>query len=165
MKIPFREITNRITGFELPFIGGGISWNPPLPERDVAKRLLVFFEDRRALFYPYEAETPEYVVRSILEIRSRLTSDLEKLDRSSPLAKSIRSMRAACRKFLDQSEEIDAPMFFGSRHRIWDRGETDFFIALGELRAIIGFHSAQIAVWYEVDVEDTLVSIFPDPTE
>ncbi len=165
MKIPFREIANRITGFELPFVGGGVSWNPPTSEIDVAKRLMSFLEDRRALYYPYEAETPDYVVRSILEIRKRLSADLEQLDRASPLAKSIMAMRAACRKFLDNSEEKSIAMGFRHHRGIWDRDEADFFIALGELRATIGFHSAQIVVWYGIDVEETLFSIFPEPPE
>ena len=165
MKIPFRKITDRITGFDLPFVGGGLSWNPPVSEIELAKRLITFLEDRRVLYYPYDAETPNYVVMSVLDIRKRLTSDLEQLDRTSSLAQSLLAMRAACRKFLDTVEGKSANMGFGHRHRIWDREEADFFIALGELRATVGSHAAQIAVRYEIDVEDTLFSIFPEAPE
>ncbi len=41
-KISFGEITNRITGFEIPVFGGGISWNPPILDIDVARRLLTY---------------------------------------------------------------------------------------------------------------------------
>lgn len=161
MKKSFREIANRITGFEIPVFGGGLSWNPPTLDIEVARRLLTFLEDRRALYNPYDLETPEYVVRSILDIREQLTSDLEQLEHSTPLAESIRAMRAACRKFLDQVEATGSRLRYRLRRRIWDLDEINFFLALGELRAIIGIHAAQISVRYGIDVEETLVSIFP----
>jgi hypothetical protein len=43
-----KQIAKRLTGISTPI--GGISWTPPVDERDVAKKLLVFLEDRRALF-------------------------------------------------------------------------------------------------------------------
>jgi len=165
MKISFREIANRITGFDIPVVGGGLSWNPPTLDIEVAKRLTTFLEDRRALYYPYEAETPDYVVRSILEIRQRLTKDLEQLDRNSPLAKSLRAMRASCRKFLNHVEARTPHAVYLHRNRIWNGDEADFFIALGELRATIGFLAAQIAARYEIDVEESLATIFPEPLE
>ena len=162
MKISFREIANRITGFEIPVFGGGVSWNPPVLDIEVAKRLLTFLEDRRALYQPYECETADYVVRSILQTRERLSSDLEQLDRSSALAHSIAAMRAACRKFLDDVEGTDPYMpTYHRNRRWWDEEERNFFIALGELRAVMGIHIAQIAVRYGIDVEETLAPIFP----
>jgi len=166
-KISFKEITKRITGFEIPVLGGGLSWNPPTLDIDVARRLLTFLEDRRALYAPYDAEMGHYVVDSILETRRRFTDDLEQLDRTSPLAQSLIAMRSACRKFLDEVNGIDIE-FMLPRHRIWDKDERQFFIALGELRSILGIHIAQIAVRYGIDVEETLASIFPalpDPDE
>lgn len=160
MKRSFREVANRITGFEVPIFGGGVSWNPPTLDIEVARRLLTFLEDKRALYQPYEVETATYVVRSIMDIRERLTQDLEQIDRSSPLAQSLIAMRAACRDFLNKVEGIDADIMM-YRPRIWDREEVNFFMALGELRSVIGIHLAQIAVRYGVDVEETLVAIFP----
>jgi hypothetical protein len=162
MKLPFREIANRITGFEIPVFGGGLSWNPPTLDIDVARRLLTFLEDRRALYQPYQCETADYVVRSILEIRQRLTSDLEQLDRASTLAQSLAAMRAACRKFLDDVEGTDPHMSTYHHHRRWwDEDERNFFMSLGELRAVMGIHIAQIAVRYGIDVEEKLAAIFP----
>jgi hypothetical protein len=163
MKIPFREIANRITGFELPFVGGGISWEPPISDVEVARRLMTYLEDRRALYKPYDCETASYVVQSILDIRKRLTEELEQLDRASRLAQSLIAMRAACREFLDRVEGIDPDIMFYRPGPIWDRDERDFFMALGELRRTMGIHTAQIAVRYGIDVEETLVSIFPSP--
>jgi len=161
-KIRFGEIANRITGFEIPIFGGGLSWNPPASDIAVAKGLLTYLEDRRALYEPYSCETARYVISSILEIRRRFTSDLERLNRDSPLAQALIAMRAACRKFLHDVNNIEDIEFISPRfNRLWDRGEKDFFMALGELRSTIGVHAAQIAVRYGIDVEETLVSIFP----
>lgn len=161
MKKSFREFANRINGFDIPVFGGGLSWNPPVLDIDVARRLLTYLEDRRALYNPYELETPEYVVRSILEIREHLTDALQQLDRSSPLAQSIAAMRAGCRKFVDETASSSGHVRFRLHTRSWDMDEINFFIALGELRATIGFHAAQVAVRYGVDVEEKLVAIFP----
>jgi len=162
VKLPFCEIANRITGFEIPVFGGGLSWNPSTLDIDVARRLLTFLEDRRALYQPYACETAEYVVRSILDIRQRLTSDLEQLDRTSTLAHSLAAMRAACWKFLDDVEGTDPHMSTYRHHpRWWDEDERNFFISLGELRGVLGIHIAQVAVRYGIDVEERLAAIFP----
>ena len=104
MKISFREIANRITGFEVPIFGGGLSWNPPQLDIEVARQILTFLEDRRALYNPYSLETPDYVVRSIDVIRQEMTDYLKKLEPKSKLTPILKSMRAACRKFMDKSD-------------------------------------------------------------
>ena len=53
MKVSFLEIANRITGFEIPIFGGGVSWNPATLDIEVSRRLLTFLVDRRALYQPY----------------------------------------------------------------------------------------------------------------
>lgn len=161
-KIRFGEIANRITGFEIPIFGGGLSWNPSASDIAVARGLLTYLEDRRALYEPYSCETASYVVSSILEIRKRLTSDLEQINRESSLAQALIAMRAACRKFLQDVDNVDDIELISPRfNRLWDRDEKNFFMALGELRSTIGVHAAQIAVRYGIDVEETFVSIFP----
>jgi len=160
MKRSFREIANRVTGFEIPVFGGGVSWNPPTLDIEVARRLLTYLEDRRALYQPFDVETGSYVVRSILDIRERLTGELEQLDRSSPLAQSLLAMRAACRKFLNDIETIDTDIML-YHPRLWNQDERNFFLSLGELRSALGVHIAQIVVRYGIDVEDALVAIFP----
>ena len=82
MKRSFREIANRITGFEIPVFGGGVSWNPPTLDIEVARRMLTYLEDRRALYRPYDCETASYVVQSILDIIGNKGSR-EKLSQSS----------------------------------------------------------------------------------
>ena len=95
----FQEIANRLTGISVPVFG--VSWNPPEPQVTVARRVITFLEDRRVLYVPSEMETPDYCVKSILEIRQYLTKELASLESSTELAASLRAMRAACRKFLN----------------------------------------------------------------
>ncbi len=151
-KLKGKQLAKRLTGISTPI--GGISWTPPVDERDVAKQLLVFLEDRRALYMPYDMEVGSYVMDSIIEIRQRLTKDLEQISRSSVLGESISAMRASCRKFLTDTQ--DDP-----KHRHHWRMEGHIWQALGELRAICGLHIARIACAYDLEIEEQLMPILP----
>jgi hypothetical protein len=169
VKISFQELKSRITGVEISTIYGGIgiSWNPTKSEMETARGLITFLEDRRALYNPYEAETARYAIRSIQTVRDRLTQDLGQLDHSSQLAQWIRGIRAACRNFQNKVEHLntdDMPPIYARRH-IWETNDQEFFMALGELRAMVGYFAVRIAVRYEIDVEEELASIFPAATE
>ena len=151
-KLKGKQLAKRLTGISTPI--GGLSWTPPVDERDVAKQLLVFLEDRRALFMPFDMEVGIYVVDSILEIRQRLTEELEKISRSSVLGESISAMRASCRKFLTETQDDPRRMYhWRMAGKIWQ--------ALGELRAIFGIHIARIACAYDLEVEEQLEPILP----
>jgi len=151
-KLKGKQLAKRLTGISTPI--GGISWTPPVDERDVAKQLLVYLEDRRALYMPYDMEVGPYVMDSILEIRQRLTKDLEKVSRSSVLGQSLSAMRASCRKFLTDTQNDP------KRRHHW-RMEGLIWQALGELRAICGLHIARIACAYDLTIEEQLMTILP----
>ncbi len=151
MKVSFKKIALSLTGISTPVFG--ISWNPPELERDIVRKLIVFLEDRRALFNPFDIEMPVYVDRSIIEIRHELTEILKILGENSDISQHLRALRAACRKFLDEITPQD-------RHR-YGRHEAEFFAALGELRAIFGIHIAQLCVKYGIDIEPELASLVP----
>lgn len=153
LKLKGKALANRLTGFSSPIVG--LNWTPPVDEQDKARRLLVYLEDRRALFHPYEMEIGDYVDRSVLDIRQRLTTELEDLPKSSPLAESLGAMRAACRKFLDGVQ--------GSHSRHMGLGPL-YAQCIGELRAIFGVHIAKIALIYDLEVSGDLVSILPADT-
>jgi len=150
MKTTFKKIAKSLTGISTPVFG--ISWNPPTPDRDIVRKLIVFFEDRRALYNPYDMETPHWVTESVLQIRRKLTGTLALIDQESDIAPHLRAMRAACRKFMDEVEH-------GRKNRRPYFG--DIFTALGEMRAIFGVHIAQLCVKYGIDVEGDLSTIFP----
>ena len=108
-RLKGKAIASRLTGISCPI--AGISWIPPVDEQDKARRLLTFLEDRRALYHPYDMEVGDYVVESILEIRERLTADLEDVSKSSLLGESLSAMRAVCRKFLDKIQRVRYNLF------------------------------------------------------
>jgi hypothetical protein len=150
MKINFKKIAKSLTGFSTPIFG--ISWSPPKSDREIVRKLIIFFEDRRALYNPYNMETPAWVIESVLEIRKKLTDVLGTLDQNSDISPHLRAMRAACRKFMDETENQKRGRYpyFGN-----------IFTALGEIRAIFGIHIAQLCVKYGIDVEGDLATILP----
>jgi hypothetical protein len=150
MSISFKKIAKSLTGISTPVFG--ISWNPPATERDVVRKLVLFLEDRRALYHPYDMENPHYIVDSILEIRKHLTDVLQTLDEGSELIAHLRALRAACRKFLDFFDEKK----LGRRFYY-----PDSLTALGELRGVFGLHIAQLCVKYGIDVDGVLEIILP----
>ena len=152
MKISFRKIAKSLTGFSTPFFG--VSWTPPESDREIVRKLITFFEDRRALYNPFNVETPMFVVQSVLEIRKELTATLQKLGDNRDISPHLRAMRAACRKFLDETERLQRRV-----HRDFDR--ENFFAALGEMRAAFGIQIAQLCVKYGVDIEEDLATILP----
>ncbi len=152
MKTTFKKIAKSLTGISTPVFG--VSWTPPESDREVVRKLVVFFEDRRALYNPYDLETPHWVVESVLEIRKQLTETIASVDRTSDIVPHLRAMRAACRKFMDEAER--------KRHGRHPRyGFDDIFTALGEMRAILGIHIGQLCVKYGIDIEGELSSILP----
>ena len=102
MKITFKNIAKSLTGISTPVFG--VSWKPPETDRNIVRKLVIFFEDRRALYNPYDVETPHWVIDSVLEIRRKLTETLASIDQDSDIALHLRAMRAACRKFMDEAE-------------------------------------------------------------
>jgi hypothetical protein len=155
----FDEIASRLTGLSSPIFG--VSWNPPEPERAVARRVLTFLEDRRVLYVDSEMEIPSHCVESILYIREYLTDEIGRLTGGGELVSSLRALRAACRKFLEgvDDERHEIIRFGGSpgHYASWT-----FNGALGALRGVFGLHAARLAAAYGIDVEDQLASIFPD---
>ncbi len=103
-------------------------------------------------------------VRSILEVRKRLTSELEQLD-DTPLYDAVAAMRSACRKFLNETQHLHID---DNSHHYYAAPSLEvitFFASLGSLRAIFGLHIALLASRYQIDIEEELASILPAPVE
>jgi hypothetical protein len=158
----FQEIVSRLTGISTPVFG--ISWNPPEPESVIARRIITFLEDRRVLYAPSKMETPAHCVESVIQIRGFLTAELAQLDSGTELARTMRAMRAACRKFLNTVDGRDGRIIrFGDQYGHW--ASWVFNGALGEMRGVFGIHIAKLAAQYGLDVEDELASILPGKDE
>jgi hypothetical protein len=158
----FDEIRGRLTGISCPIFG--VSWNPPEPERNRARRVIVFLEDRRVLYNPSEMEVPHHCVESVLAIREHLTHELEDMEPTQTLAAHLMALRSACRTFLDRLGPR-APEIIRFAAHVGHFASWTFGSALGQLRGEFGIHLAQIAAEYGLDVEDDLASIFPGPPD
>jgi len=154
----FKEILKHITGISTPIFG--ISWNPDNLERDHAREVISFLEDRRVLYNPNEFEIPEYCIDSVIHIRVFLTKKIGELDQDSELSISLRAMRAACRKLLDRMNIEKDLIQFRAPQEHYQRWALHIFI--GELRAIFGIYIAKIAVAYGINIESDLASIIPE---
>ncbi|MCI0663329.1 MAG: hypothetical protein L0220_19875, partial [Acidobacteria bacterium] len=113
----FDEMLNRVTGISSPVFG--VSWSPPELERNIARRVIAFLEDRRVLYDPFRIEIPEHCVTSVVEIRKFLTDELMQLDSEKEITQTVRAMRSACRKFLQRvGADVDI-IRFGSYRNHW----------------------------------------------
>ena len=177
----FSEVASRLTGFSTPLFG--VSWTPPQADRAVVRQIVVFLEDRRVLYDPYEAERPEWAVQSVLEIRGFLTDQLVTGGLTDELATHVMAMRAACRRFLDTRNPAGFPAIPDVESAAPEEGPAQrqrlraqshdvygglgpantwvFNQALGEWRATMGIHLAQLAAKYGVDIPDHLAAVIP----
>jgi hypothetical protein len=121
----------------------------------VAQRVIVFLEDRRMLYVPYVSEVPDWCVESAFQIRAFLTEILGHGGIAADLADHLRAIRASCRHFVSTVEAINA------RGPDYVFKEWAFNQALGEFRAIVGIHVAQIAVSHGIDLPDNLAVMLP----
>lgn len=150
------EAARRITGISLPI--GGLQWSDPGPsERDRVRHFLLSLEDRRALYNPMEVEVRGDVEHSLHKLRDDCTSALKSLGEDAFAVSAIRAIREACRRFHDDAQ-LRFCLFHRDGHLEEDAG---FFLALGALRATIGYQIALLAAHYDIDVESDLASIMP----
>lgn len=157
----FKEIATRLNGFSTPIFG--VSWTPPTSDRQVARKVVVFLEDRRVLYEPSQAEIPQWCVESVLEIRVFLTDVLAAGGIADELDSALRAIRSACRAFLDNvptnpdGTAALTPQDISSGG--WD--SWTFNQALGQLRGTVGGPLATIVVGYGIDVEPPLLNVLP----
>ncbi|WP_288427327.1 DUF6650 family protein [uncultured Spirosoma sp.] len=153
----FKEVANRITGISIPVFG--ISWNPPKLERQIAEKVIVYLEDKRILYNPYELEVPKHCIESISQIRVFLTEQLYDVERGSELGNILRAMRDACRKLLDMLTMND--VHITNAYDIGLGTQMVFYSGVGELRGVFGILIAKLLVMHGIDCESNLVTILP----
>jgi hypothetical protein len=182
-KIHFKDLARHITGFSTPIFG--ISWNPSKSEREIIKQLIVFLEDRRVLYAPFEIEVAPWITKSILKIREEITNKLQQLDTNSKAVGSLRAMRAACRDYLDAIElmkrlekRLSEDFTNSSIKSLEKRLSEDFTnnsqeetreimdivsdrTQLGYLRVVFGLHIANLCSMYGIDLEGPIIRILP----
>lgn len=133
-------------------------------ERDIAAEVVKELEDRRALYNDYELELPDYVVRSVMEMRKYFHEKLVGTREEGALSKHLRSMRAACRKFLDTAGDGSGGLIIQNSFQ-GGPSSWAFFTALGELRSAIGISLALLMAAYGLSCEAELARILPAAPE
>lgn len=165
MKNPFKpaarmtaETARRITGVSGPL--GGVQWADPGPsDRDKVRGVLLELEDRRVLYNPDWLEVRYQVDTSVDEIRDICTAALKTFGANDFATSALRNIRAACRRYLD-----DTTIEF--RHAdMGHRGDLSAgaFLALGAFRATVGQEVVRLLAHYDLEVEGDLASILPRP--
>jgi hypothetical protein len=147
----------------MPYVptGGGafgfsLNWEKVPGDEDVARRVVIFLEDRRLLFGERHSKDELHCVHSAIDIRKFLTQELTNAKPGKSLDRSLRAIRAACRNFVEAAGP-DARNF-----RYHHGHQTDrFSLALGELHSLVGLHLAAIANQYGIEIEDDLARILP----
>jgi hypothetical protein len=142
----------RVTGVSFP--GFGVQWQKTSTDKEIARRLIHFMEDRRLLFGQVHIENEIYCIQSAIEIRNYLTRLLDDAKPGKELANSIRVMRAACRRFVENGGPN------AENYVIRFTGDP-FGLALGDLRTMVGVHVAQLSYAFDLEVEEDLASILP----
>jgi len=150
-------MARKVTGISTPL--GGLQWSDPGPsEGQIVRRFLVFLEDRRVLYNPYDIEIVSDAERSVHRIREECTKVIQALSDDAFAATPVRVIREAARRFHDdQHEEY--------RHFDYQWRDTNpspaFFVALGAFRATVGHQVASLAARYDIEVEGPLALIMP----
>jgi hypothetical protein len=88
-----------VTGFSTPFVG--VQWTKTARDKDIARAVVVFLEDRRVLFAHRHVEDEQHCVESVLQIRTFLTEQIMQAKPGKDLKLALRHMRSACRRFLE----------------------------------------------------------------
>lgn len=96
----FSKLVKSMTGISCPIFG--ISWNPSDSEKDIARRIIIYLEPRRVLYYAYDNESVCHCIDSVTETKNYLTSEIGNIDDKSKLNLYVRAMRLACNEFLSK---------------------------------------------------------------
>lgn len=141
-----------------------MSWTPSPSERDELRKLVVSLEDRRALFDPYNIEATVLVEHSVQEIRAELTKVLQTIGESGRAGEPLRTMRAACQRYLSRAPAFRDEPYWHRPPRYhsgpgFDEADDDFIMALGELRGVFGTCLGQIASSYDIEVHGKLAEL------
>lgn len=145
----------RLTG--VGGLGFSINWESSPGDREVARRVVNYLEDRRLLWGDRHGGDERHCIKSAIEIRQFLTGQISEPHVGKHLTASLKAMRGACRKFVEAGG-MDG-MKFG-----YECGSYEarlFGMALGDLRTSIGVQVDVIARKYDLEVEEELARILP----
>lgn len=146
-----------MTGIKLPG-GVGVTWEYEKDEKLIASTLLTFLENKRILFHPYVDRCPGNAIISVLELRKRIQSDMEQLDRNTYLHKTLSLMRNSINLFLEYASANCESVTSCKDCRV---RKTGCLKGLIEFRKEMGRCIAGICISFDLDVEEQLATIMP----
>lgn len=145
----------RPTGVSLP-AGFGLQWEFVPGDKEVARETIIYLEGRRVLYGRRYVGDEKECVRSVIQIRKKLTKLITAARPGGGLEESLRAMRTACAGFVTRSGP-DAVKFRGMD----GSGDNYFGQALQELHTAMGSYILLILKRYDFEVEEQLASILP----
>lgn len=104
---------HRVTGFSLPFVGGGVSWDTRAGEKEIVRDLVIDLQAKRTLSAASDHLGSQHVRISMLDARGLLSDAMKRLPDESESYRRVREMRDACNWYLN---EIDKPAGVGTPH-------------------------------------------------
>jgi hypothetical protein len=136
----------------------GAQWERADDDREIARRVLNMFADRRLLWKDFSLEIEEHCVQSANRVRDELGQHLNNPEIGGALASQLRLLQGLFREFVD----LIGPV--GDHYdRQWRPMGTDVLSeALGRLRALVGVQIGLLAAQFDLEVSDELASIVPD---
>jgi hypothetical protein len=154
----YKELAGKITGISFPFFG--ISWTPIKPDIEIARKVINFLENKRVLFNSYELENPNYCMKSVIQIRDFLTTQLDEVNRGSELDGILRGMRSAGKRVMDTGAH-NYQFGENNSNSFGPLDQIVFFSQLGIFRGILGMLIAKLVIMHGLEIEDDLISILP----
>ena len=150
----------RLTGVEA--YGLAAQWEFTDDDRDVARELILFLEDRRLLFGLRHLEDERDCIRSAMEIRREMGRLLVRATQGKQLEASLRAIQAACRDFVSAGGH-DGERF---QHGFVAPGMDPFTAALVELRIKVGMHVGVVVDFYRsIELGPELRAIVPNASD
>jgi hypothetical protein len=135
-------------------ISGSVGWEWIPSDQDLARRIVLFLEDRRVLYATEGREDFEACRRSAHEIRSILTLELMNTSAGGHLEATLKRMRAASRAFVDAA---------GMKSTNFKKDGSYFTACLQAYRDVIGRELGLLALDYKLPLPPALQAIVPPP--
>lgn len=147
----------RMTDFSTPL--GGFGWERKDDDREVARRVINLFGDRRMLWKDFSLEIEEECVSSASKVRDALGQHLDNPDISAHMQRRLQALQAMFREFMDSVPDAGRPWGPPPRRAC---GTDPLSEALGRLRALVGVQVGAMASDYDLEIPDQLAQIVPD---
>ncbi|MGR4863768.1 DUF6650 family protein [Caulobacter sp. LARHSG274] len=153
-------MARRITGFSPPAFG--LQWaDPGTSDRERVRHFFIELEDKRVLYNPQWLEVRSQVDTSVDKIRAVCTEALKTFSERDFATVPIRNVRAACRRYLDETTLEFPHAGFNPLDERRGGMSPGAFVALGAFRASFGQEVARLAAYYDLDVQGELATVVP----